>query len=238
MKYIAVDDEPMALDVITEYAAKLNFLECQGNFRDALSCIDYLQTHPVDLIFLDINMPEITGIDMLKTLPTSPLIIFTTAYSEYAIEGYQFNTVGYLLKPFTFNKFLQAVNKARGIFEQQAPQEMQNTMVRNESNEGNFWLKTGNEFVQMEPDDILFIKGEGNYAAYHTVNGKKIMVLSSLNQLEKEFKGGHFLRVHKSYIVNVNRIDRLERHQFRIGEHRIPLGMSYRMQVLKSLKLH
>ncbi len=240
IKYIVVDDEPMAIDVIRDYAHKLSFLEEIGVFRDAIACMDFLQENEVDLIFLDINMPDVTGIDMLKSIHTNAMVVFTTAYREYAIEGYNFNSIGYLLKPINFQNFLNAVNKARTFFSERTVKTKQQGEAKDkvvESKNEMIWVKSGTDYIQLKLQSIMFIKGEGNYVVYYTENEEKVMVLNSLNKLEKELPGGWFQRVHKSYILNTEHIEKLERHQVSIKEHKIPIGISYRKQIFDYLNI-
>jgi len=237
MKYIAIDDEPMALDIITDYASKVSFLEKSGTFRDAISALNYLQQNHVDLMFLDINMPDLNGIQMLKTLQYPPLVIFTTAYSEYAIEGYQFHAIDYLLKPIELNNFLIAVNHAFEQFQlKNNKKKTDNNMVKkNTQSEDFIWVKSGTEYFNVKLEDILFIKSEGNYIEFHLVN-KRIVALDSLNNLIQTLPEGLFVRTHKSYIISIKQISSYERHQVKIKNENIPVGSLYRESFLNTIK--
>lgn len=233
MKFIAVDDEPMALDVMKDYAARLSFLECAGLFRDALSAVSFLNRHHVDLILLDINMPEISGLQMLKTLDHPPLVIITTAYSEYALEGYRFNVVDYLLKPVEFEQFLKAVNRANDLYSLKKAAASTSTgnesMSRHDRTAENedYWVKSGTEYIRLCLKDICYIKSESNYVEYHLAD-RKVLVLDSLARLSKDLPSDLFIRTHKSYIAGITHISSFERHRVKINNTTIPVGQSYR----------
>lgn len=237
MKYIAVDDEPMALEVIVDYASKISFLEKVGSFRDAISALNYLQNNKVDLMFLDINMPDITGIQMLKTLQNPPMVIFTTAYSEYAIDGYQFHAIDYLLKPIELTKFLNAVNHSYEQFRLKESKDNlhNNDTVNYSNNEKAIWIKSGTEHHNVRLNDILFIKSEKNYVEFH-LNDKRIVALDSLNNLVEILPKNLFIRIHKSYIVSINHISSFERHQVKIKKESLPIGSLYRESFLKKVR--
>ena len=172
MKCLVIDDEPTALEIIKDYVEKVPFLDCAGTFRDPLEALDFIQKTPIDLIFLDINMPDLTGIQFLKSLESQPLVIFTTAYSKYALESYDYDAVDYLLKPIEFDRFLKAVNKA---FKQY---QIKTSSLMPFAKDSDFILiKSGTEYYKMKLSDILYVRGTGNYVTFVT---KKKEILSLL----------------------------------------------------------
>jgi len=233
MKCLAIDDEPMALDIIQDYIAKTPFLELSAAFRDSLKALDYLQKNPVDLIFLDINMPDLTGIQFLKSLTNQPMIIFTTAYSEYAVESYEYNAVDYIMKPIEFDRFLKAANKALDQFQMTRHPNVAKTDsgVENEF----IMVKSGNDIHKIKVNDILYIESAGNYVTF-VLSDKKIMSLSSMSKVLNLLPNHKFCRIHKSYIINFLHINKIERHRVTIGKNEVPIGTVYREVFFKMLK--
>lgn len=230
VKCLAIDDEPMALDILKDYIAKVPFLECEGVFRDPLKALDYLRKYKVDMVFLDINMPDLSGIQFLKTLKKPPLVIFTTAYSEYALESYEYDAVDYLLKPIEFERFVKAVNKAYEML--QIKFENKSLISRERDH---IFIKSGTHFHKVRIRDIYYIKGTGNYVTF-VLDQKEILSLmtmaKALEALPKEF----FIRIHKSYIINSLHVDLIENEEVRIRGERIPVGDSYRLSFFESIK--
>jgi two-component system, LytTR family, response regulator len=193
-----------------------------------------LNGEPVDLMFLDIQMPGLTGVEFLKSMKTRPLVIFTTAYPDYALEGYALDVVDYLLKPFSFERFVQAVSKAAGLLALLSGQPAPPLTA------GQGQLPAGKDYILVKADykiyrirfdDILFIQSMREYVAYHTPKGR-ILSLNSLKSLEEELPGDRFLRIHKSYIVPVDKIDTLEGNMVHVGKEKLPIGASYREEVM------
>ncbi|MBN2614922.1 MAG: response regulator transcription factor [Bacteroidales bacterium] len=222
MNCILVDDEPMALELIKGYIAKTDSLKLQASFTNPFKALNYLLEHEVDLILLDINMPELNGMELLKALPYQPKVIFTTAYSAYGAESYEYNAVDYLLKPFTFDRFMRAVNK---LFDTRA----KNRLVHDnaEKHQTVIFIKSGTQIHQIEVDKITHIEAQGNYVFIH-LKDKKIISLISLNEILEELPASGFMRIHKSYIVAIQHIDVIERHQVIIQNTSIPIGATYR----------
>ncbi|MFC1556270.1 LytR/AlgR family response regulator transcription factor [candidate division KSB1 bacterium] len=221
---IAIDDEPMALKLLEQYIGKVPFLQQAGLYRDAFIALNDLHDTQAELIFLDINMPDISGIQFLKTLTYKPLVIFTTAYSEYAVESYEFDAVDYLLKPIEFERFLKAVNKAYDKLEYIFIQENEKPVAtKNDS----ILIKSGSDIHNINIEDILYIEGAGNYVTYVTANNR-IMSLKSMRETQEQLKKFRFFRIHKSYIVSFKHIDLIETDSVRIGKKQIPIGESYR----------
>ncbi|MBN2611648.1 MAG: response regulator transcription factor [Bacteroidales bacterium] len=234
---IAIDDEPLALDIIREYAAKIPFLNLTKTFDNAIEVIEYLRNNNVDIMFLDIQMEELTGIQLLKVLTNKPKVILTTAYDTFAIKGYELDVTDYLLKPFSFERFTKAVNKA---FEQ-ITLKKGNLLPGNDSQpvpevqgEDYFFVKTEFRLQKVDFKDILYIEGQGDYQSIVTVKGK-IMTLQNLAKLEGILPAGNFIRVHKSYIVSLARIEKIERNRIRIGEKSIPISDTYKEKFFDTL---
>tara|TARA_R110000868_G_scaffold366839_1_gene629779 strand:+ start:20163 stop:20840 length:678 start_codon:yes stop_codon:yes gene_type:complete len=213
IKCLIVDDEELARSLLKTYIEKVNFLELVSDFENPLDAIKVLKEQKIDLLFLDIQMPEIKGTDFAKMIPDSTQIIFTTAYSEYALEGYELNAVDYLLKPITFERFLKAVNKIK-------------TNTDQESSEDSIIIKSGYDLHKLKYDAILYIESDSEYAIYHTTDGK-IMSNQSLTALEKKLPKELFMRVHRSYIVNKKKVSALKGKDLFIEKVAIPVSASY-----------
>ena len=227
MRCIAVDDEPFALELISGYIQKTPFLEYIEGFTNPFMAMAFLMKTPVDLVFLDINMPEISGIELLKSLPTIPKIIFTTAYSEFGAESYEFNATDFLLKPVKYDRFLKAVNKANG----NPSSHKENAIVSHTVNQPNesIMVKSGTQLFRIETDDIFYIEGAGNYITFYTKTGK-IMALLPMNDILKMLSPNTFVRIHKSYIISLKHIGIIERARVIINKTPIPIGITYREQ--------
>ncbi len=227
---IAIDDEPRALEIIEDYISRIPFLECLGSFRSPIKGFEFLKANKVDLIFLDINMPKLSGIELIKTLSPRPLIILTTAYSEYAVESYGLHVLDYLLKPIEFNRFFMAVNKAidAGNHTASEPKTM-------EPGSAYVFVRDGNKLVKIQRDEVLYIEASGNYQSIHKHDGK-ILSLIKMDELLQLFQSSRIVRVHKSYAVNADKIDSIQNNRIRIGDHIIPIGESYKSGFYSLLK--
>jgi DNA-binding LytR/AlgR family response regulator len=225
MKAIAIDDEPIALDIIKAHAAKVPFLDLAATFTDAFKALEYLQRESVDLIFLDIKMPDISGIDFFNTLSRKPMVIFTTAYSEHAVTSFELDAVDYLLKPFSLARFLKGCNKAFELYS-----------FRNLSEPADhLYVKTGYEQVKVLYDEILYLEAAGNYVTY-VLTDKNILSRSTFNEAIVLLPADKFVRVHRSFVVAISRIDKVERHQVTIGKSKIPVGEAYSQNLMVVLK--
>ncbi|MCY4779305.1 LytTR family DNA-binding domain-containing protein [Sphingobacterium sp. UT-1RO-CII-1] len=220
IRAIAIDDEPFALEVIKKHAEKIPFLILEHTFINAFDAINYLVNNDVDLLFLDINMPDISGIELYNSLSRKPLIIFTTAYSEHAVTGFELEALDYLLKPFTFTRFLKACNKAL------------DTLSSKQQVTPYIFLKDGYHIQKVYHQDILFIEATGNYMRYVLTN-KEILTRATLKETTDLLPSTTFFQIHRSFIVNENRIDKIERHQISIGAYVVPIGSTY----INSLKI-
>ncbi len=220
---IAIDDEPNALTIIQNLAEKVDFLDIRETFVDPVKAVNYLENHAIDLIFLDINMPEITGFDFLKLLPKKTNIIFTTAYSEFALQGYEVNAIDYLLKPFDFSRFLQAVQKVKD-----------RVNISPAYTEFVF-LNTGNSKKKVLVEDILFLESDGNYVKYYTSDGK-IMVRTSIRDAMKGLPANSFTQIQRSYVVALKWIEKIENNHVFISGLEIPIGSTFKEGFLELLK--
>ncbi len=210
----------MALEVIERYCGKSSLLELNATFREPVKAIEYLNREKIDLIFLDINMPEISGMQLVQTLSPRPMIIFTTAYSHYAVDSYNLNAIDYLLKPITFERFLAAVNKALAVLpgKQTGP-------VKEE--EATVFIKSGPQTYQVKLNDILYLEKDGNYITVH-LKDRNILVRENMGDIFDLVPASDFVRIHKSYIVAVKHISMIEVHQLTINGEKIPIGSTYR----------
>lgn len=224
MRTIAIDDEPLALRLVSDYVSKTPFLELVGSYDNPLDAIEFLDVQPVDLIFADIQMPDLTGIEFARSLGNTPKIIFTTAYEKYAIEGYKLNAIDYLLKPFSYEEFLRAAQKARKLNELET-----NATPSIEVNNQFLFLKSEYKIRRINFNDILYIEGLKDYIKVY-INGeiKPIISLNSLKSLEQKLPETGFMRVHRSFIVNLNRIGTIEHSRIIFGKTYIPVSDLYK----------
>lgn len=224
LKTIAIDDEPLALRLVSDYIGKTPFLELVGAFDNPLDAIDFLSGNGIDLIFVDIQMPDLTGIEFARTLENAPKLIFTTAYEKYALEGFKLNAVDYLLKPFSYEEFLKAAQKARKQAELEAgmPQSI-------EANNQFLFLKSEYKIRRINFNDILYIEGLKDYIkVYTTSEDKPVLSLNSIKSLEQKLPDERFMRVHRSFIVNLDRIETIERSRIIFGKTYIPISDQYK----------
>lgn len=240
LKCLLVDDEPLAHKVIQNYVTRLNTLEVVGSCYNAIEAINFLHENEVDLMFLDIQMPELNGLEMLKTIANPPKIILTTAYTEFALESYEFGIVDYLLKPIAFPRFLKAVNRV--INDTPEPQKTAPSSpvhpqeASNDEHTKNYlFLKENHVTHKVFLDQILFIQAYGNYLKFFTQE-KMIMVADTMKNITAQLPENDFVRVHKSYIVALNKIDQIEGNQIKINTHALPIGNKYRLMFEQKFK--
>lgn len=225
MKAIAVDDEPIALEIIRSHAAKVTFLDLKAEFTDAFKALEYLQKENIDLIFLDIKMPDISGIDFFNSLPKKPLLIFTTAYTEHAVTSFEMDAVDYLLKPFSLARFIKGCNKAFELYN-----------FRNASETSDhLYVKTGYEQLKVFYDDILYLEAAGNYVTF-VLKDKQILSRSTFIEVTNLLPSDKFIRIHRSYIVALNKIDKVERHQVTINKNPVPVSDAYSQNLTDALR--
>lgn len=226
MRCVIADDEPLASEGLAKYIGVIDYLELSAIVQNPLELNNFLEKQPVDLIFLDIQMPFMTGLDFLKIKTNLPSVILTTAYPDYAIEGFQFDVMDYLLKPITFNRFLKATNKARDYY-----------LLKNQKPEipaaapDYLFIKCENKYEKIQIGEILFVQALQNYVLIHTTHGK-FMTLLPLKTVESYLDNGRFLRVHKSYLVSISKIDSIDNNDIRIQQHQVPISRSLREQVI------
>ncbi|MGY2132975.1 LytR/AlgR family response regulator transcription factor [Hymenobacter sp. HD11105] len=221
MKAIAIDDEPMALEVVRSLGGKVPFLELNACFTDACEAMEYLQKQPVDLLFLDIKMPDISGLEFVTSLQKKPLVIFTTAYSEHAVTGFELDAVDYLLKPFSLARFMKACNKAHELLRLRDQTAQPKDYV---------FVKTGTEQVRVPYAEILYMEAAGNYVTF-VLGGKRLLSRMTMTELTDLLPPDRFVRVHRSFVVAKDKIDKLERHQVTVRGHAVPVGASYLPQL-------
>ena len=224
MRAIAIDDEPLALEVVKSHASKVPFLKLCAVFTDAFEALDYLQREKIDLLFLDIKMPDISGIDFFSSLNKKPLVIFTTAYSEHAVTSFELDAIDYLLKPFSLTRFIKSCNKANELFSLRTSVEPTDFI----------FVKDGYNQLKILYNDILFMEAAGNYVTI-VLKDKKIITRSTFQEALNLLPEDRFVRVHRSFIVAISKIDKIERHQVTIKEHKVPVSGAYRDQLIASL---
>ena len=225
IRCIAIDDEPLALTQISEYIKRIPYLTLTASCMDAFEAMEVLSKEEVDLIFVDINMPDLSGMDMVKSLANPPLVIFTTAYSEYAVEGFKVNAVDYLLKPFGMKEFLRATDKARRWLDFKNSREPEAGQT-----DGDFlFVKSEYSMVQIRFAEIKYIEGMSDYVRiYLEGRDKPVMSLLSIKSLEERLPSEQFMRVHRSYIVNLEKVREVSRMRIIFGATYIPVGENYR----------
>ena len=225
MKAIAIDDEPIALEVIRSHASQILFLNLEAIFTDAYAALEYLQEQPVDLIFLDIKMPDISGIEFFNLLSSKPLLIFTTAYTNHAATGFEMDAVDYLLKPISLSRFIKGCKKAQELYH------FRNACEKKD----HLYVKTGYEVVKVLYEHILYVEANGNYVTF-AVPGKNILsrmtFLEAMNLLPLK----SFVRVHRSYIVAVNKIDKVQRQLVIVNGVEIPVSNAYSENLAAAIK--
>ncbi|MFT5167798.1 MAG: DNA-binding LytR/AlgR family response regulator [Saprospiraceae bacterium] len=228
IKYIIVDDEPLAHELIEEFCNHLPHLQLQENCYNALEAMQFLNTHQTDIMFLDLNMPKLKGFDFLRTLTNPPKVIVTTAYKEFALEGFELNVVDYLLKPFSFERLVSAINKAISI----TPQNTSTPILGNTSTR--FFLKGDKKYLQIDTGDILFIEAYGNYTKLFLA-AEMIVSHEKISTIENMLPVANFLRVHKSFIVALDKIKAIEGNRIMVRDHQIPIGQTYKREISKLL---
>ncbi len=221
---LVIDDEPIARQGIEGFAEKLDYLHLVGSLSHTLKASQFLRANPVDLIYLDIQMPDLSGLEFLRSLPHPPMVIFTTAHRKYAVEGFELNAIDYLMKPISFERFLKASNKALEAFQASKPA----------TSEDFFFIKSDKQYIKIAYEDICFVESAKDYVYIHTPEARHLALLS-LKQLEERLPGQQFIRVHRSYLVGIAHIDVLQGNRIFVQGQEIPISRSLQEEVFKRL---
>ncbi|MEM9325208.1 MAG: LytTR family DNA-binding domain-containing protein [Bacteroidota bacterium] len=229
---VAVDDEPLALEKIVDYIGQVPFLELKGQFDDGMEVLSFLQENEVDVLFLDIQMPQLLGTQLVQILKNRPQVIFTTAYSEYAMDGYELDITDYLLKPIPFGRFLKSAQKA---LERASSSKPAGSSTPKRTQAETIFVKTEFKWQQLSLNDIKYIEGMKDYLAIHTEEGK-VLTLMSFNELLDKLPSDRFMRIHKSYVVALGKIKEIEKARVIIDGEPIPIGETYKTAFLNKLK--
>ena len=228
IRCVIIDDEPLARECISDYVGRVEFMQLVGEGSNPMELDQIMATEDVDLIFLDIQMPIINGVDYLRNARNLPKVIFTTAYPSYAIEGYQLDVMEYLLKPITFDRFFQAASKARDYFQQK------HNIEPGPSEDNYFFIKCDSKLEKIFIDQIRFIQAMQNYIVIHTENSK-FMTLLNMKGMEEKLEPHGFIRVHKSFIISKDQVTGVDNHEVIIGDERIPISRTYRKEVTERI---
>lgn len=237
MKCVIIDDEPLAVDLIKEFVSKVETLELVNTFNNAIDAIAVINQSNIDLIFLDIEMPHFTGIDFINAIDKKPLIIFTTAYSEYAVEGFNLGAVDYLVKPIPFHRFLKSVTRAQQLFRSQSTSISTVTATSPEIQQDFMFVRAEYENVKLNFEDILYIEGLKDYVKIYTTDNKYTLTLISLIKLENLLSSKGFARVHRSYIINIKHVKSIQKNKVIINDKRLPISESYKTSFFERIKL-
>jgi two-component system, LytTR family, response regulator len=227
MRCVVIDDEPLARQLLADFIVRVPELSLEGSFSSALTSLELLRKKQVDVLFLDIQMPDITGIEFLKALDNKPLVVFTTAFAEHAVQGYELDVVDYLLKPFDFNRFLKCVTK---INQRLIPDKSDKITDKPDY----IFIKDGGKLVKIELNSIRYIKGAREYATIVTAD-KKIMSLQTMKSVE-EMLPAEFMRIHNSYIIPLTQIDVVLKNKVQLGEETFPIGITYKKKFFEALE--
>ncbi len=221
---IAIDDEPMALEVIKAHAGKVDFIDLKETFVSSKEALSFLKNETIDLVFLDINMPDITGLDVSQLLPENVKIVFTTAYSQYAADAFNLNALDYLVKPFDFARFLKACQKTK------------ETLTKTFEEQKYLFVKDSYDLVRIEIDNLLYVKSDGNYLTFYE-KGKQTMTRMTMTEAIKTLPEKTFMRVHKSHVINLNHVQKIERHQVQLDtDIFVPVAGNYHSELMEEIK--
>jgi len=238
MKCVIIDDEPLAVELLEDFVRKVDSLELVSTFNNAIDAVSYINQTNIDLIFLDIQMPHFSGIEFLNTIEKKPLIIFTTAYSDYAVEGFNLGAVDYLVKPIPFHRFLKSVVRAQQIFNPAtAIQAISENTTPPELEQDFMFVRAEYENVKMNFADILFIEGLKDYVKIYTTDNKFTLTLISLIKLENLLSSKGFSRIHRSYIINIKHVKSIQKNKVLISDKRIPISESYKTAFFEKINL-
>lgn len=228
---IIIDDEPLARKGLKEYISDTDFLELAGEYDTPLKAAGIITGGEIQLLFLDIQMPKITGLDFFKSLQQAPPVIFTTAFPQYALEGFELNALDYLVKPISFDRFFKAAMRAKEFYE---VRQKNQAKTQSENSGEYFFIKADNKLVKIIYSEIFFIEALQNYVVIHT-NDKKYITYLTFKSVEEYLSSDHFIKTHKSYIVAVSKIDSIEGNDIRMGQHHIPVSRNMKEEVMDKL---
>jgi len=239
MKCVIIDDEPLAVELLEDFVQKVDTLELVSTFNNAIDAVSFINQNNVDLIFLDIEMPHFSGIDFLNTIEKKPLVIFTTAYSDYAVEGFNLGAVDYLVKPIPFHRFLKSVVRAQQTLNPAATtvQATAENTSAPEIEQDFMFVRAEYENVKMNFADILYIEGLKDYVKIYTTDNKFTLTLISLIKLENLLSNKGFSRIHRSYIINIKHVKSIQKNKVLISDKRIPISESYKTSFFERINL-
>ncbi|ALD21388.1 LytR/AlgR family response regulator transcription factor [Hymenobacter sp. DG25A] len=229
---LLLDDDPLVLDLLQAYVAMTEVLEVKAAFTDPLEAHTYLLSHEVQVLFSDVTMPHLSGLDLVRSLRQPPLVVLMTAYPQYAMEGFNLDVIDFLLKPISLERFLKAVNKVASILRTSFIDTEGNDML---SGNGSFFIRTDAQFVRLHYRDVLFIEALKDFTKINTADGRTHLTLVNLKNLEEQLPAGLFVRTHRSYLVNAAKIESVSNLEVRVGGHSLPLGQTYRERVTERI---
>lgn len=239
MKCIIIDDEPLAIDVIDSYCNAVGSLEVIGKFTSAIEALDFLKERRVDLIFSDIEMPHISGIDFIKSIDSKPMFIFTTAYPKYALDGFDLNAIDYLVKPIPFPRFIKAINRVKDVYITKDLSSNVNTASASgsvkESEDDFIFVKSEYDNVKIKLSGIKYIQGLKDYLKIHTHINRPVLTLMNFKSIQEKLPSNNFMRVHRSFVVNVDYIESVQKNKIIIDDVRIPIAENYKTLVYERL---
>lgn len=235
MKCIIIDDEPLALELLEDFISKISFLELVASCSNGFEATTVLQENKIDLIFTDIEMPDFSGIDIIKSLDQKPMVVFTTAYSHYAVEGFNLNAIDYLVKPIPFHRFLKAATRAQKLLNLGNKEEPLRNVV-DETIPKFIFVKSEYENLKVNLGEIKYVEGLKDYIKIYANSEKPILTLNSLKNFEEKLGQTDFIRVHKSFIVSLNHIHSVQRNRIVIDKKRIPIGLNYKDDFIKKIE--
>lgn len=233
MTCVVIEDESLPASILEDYIRDVSFLDLKAVCRDAIAALDVLKTSPVDLLFLDIHLPRLKGLDFLRTTNYTGQVIITSAYHQYALEGYDFGIVDYLLKPISFERFVKSVHKAREFFTYKRLYNNPGDHIQRSKDEETIFFKSGTLIYKVDVNDITYLEKKGNYFVLHTKTGKKILIRTNFADLIEKLPVKRFFRVHKSYIVSLRHIETIDHNYISVNKERIPISDSFKDEFMK-----
>lgn len=232
IRTLIIDDEFPARKLLSEYVSKVPNLQLCGTCENAIKAMEVMRTEPIDLILSDIQMPDLSGLELVKSMKEKPLVIFTTAYAEYAIDSYELEAVDYLLKPISFPRFLQAINKVTERIKAKRKETVPESTER-----GFFMVKADYKLYKIDYDNLLYVEGQSEYVTFHMKDKRRITAYYSLKKLEEELPANDFMRIHKSYIVSLSNIESVEGNMVSINGQKLAIGKNYKDALLSALNV-